>query len=80
VKKRNVTLSMSDDLLRDARRLAVDEGTSLSGLMTRALESLVRDRRGYHDAMEQELELMGTGLSLGTHGRSTWSREELHER
>ncbi|MCE7871745.1 CopG family transcriptional regulator [bacterium CPR1] len=78
--KRNVTLSMPAGLIRSAKRLAVDQGTSLSGLMIEALEQLVARGAGYEEAMEEELKLMDEGLDLGTRGRISWSRDELHER
>ena len=80
MERRNITLSMPVELLRAARRLAAEDGTSLSELMTRALEQLVKDSRGYEDAMERELEIMKQGMGLGLRGRASWTRDELHDR
>ena len=76
----NVTLSLSDDLLREARHLAVDEGVSLSRFVARSLEQRVEAVRGYRAARERQLGLLQRGLDLGTNGVASWSRESLHER
>ncbi len=40
----DVTLSLPKEVLEKAKTLAIEEGSSLSGLMTRLLEDLVHDR------------------------------------
>jgi hypothetical protein len=76
----NVTLSLPDDLLREARHLAVDEGLSLSGFVARSLEQQVEAVRGYRRARERQLRLLRRGFDLGTNGVAAWTRESLHER
>lgn len=76
----NVTLSLPDDLLREARHLAVDEGVSLSKFVARSLEQRVESVRGYRSARDRQLRLLRQGLDLGTRGSTSWSRESLHER
>lgn len=76
----NVTLSLPDDLLREARHLAVDEGVSLSRFVAMSLEQRVEAVRGYRAARDRQLLLLDQGLDLGTNGAATWSRESLHER
>jgi hypothetical protein len=80
VKTRNVTLSLPEDLLRQARRIALERETSLSALLSSLLDDLVHQEAGYDAAREDHLRLLEQGLSLGTNGRAPWSREELHER
>jgi hypothetical protein len=75
----NVTVSLPDDLLREARHLAVDEGVSLSRFVARSLEERVDSIRGYRAACQRQLELLSRGLELGTRGAANWSRESLHE-
>lgn len=75
----NVTLSIPDDLLREARHLAVDEGLSLSRFVARSLERRVAAVRGYRAARERQLRLLSEGIDLGTGGNITWTRESLHE-
>jgi len=76
--KTNVTLKLDVDLLRDARILAAEQGSSLSALLTDRLEAMVRERRAYDRARRRGLARLRTGLDL------KWtpplSRDELHER
>jgi len=76
----NVTLSVSGDLLREARHLAVDRGLSLSRFLAHTLEAEVEANRRARAARWAHLELLQRGWDLGTGGRATWSRDELHER
>ena len=54
----NVTVSLSEDLLRQARHLAVDEGVSLSRFVALSLEQRVEAVRGYRAARERQLSLL----------------------
>jgi hypothetical protein len=76
----NVTLSLPDDLLREARHLAVDQGLSLSRFVARSLEAQVLASRGFRVARERQLRLLQTGVDLGTRARIDWPRGSLHER
>ena len=76
----NVTLSLPDQLLREARHLAVDEGVSLSRFVAISLEQRVAAVRGYRAARTRQLRLLAQGLDLGTRGTTTWARDSLHER
>jgi len=74
----NLTLSLPDDLLREVRHLAVDEGLSLSRFVALSLAQRVDAARGYRVARERQLQLLGEGLELGTGGSILWSRDSLH--
>jgi hypothetical protein len=76
----NVTVSLPDDLLREARHLAVDQGVSLSRFVAMSLEQRVEAARGFRIARERQLRLLRQGLELGTHGTPSWTRDALHER
>jgi hypothetical protein len=76
----NVTVSLPEDLLRQARHLAVDEGVSLSRFVALSLEQRVEAVRGFRTARERQLSQLRTGLDLGTRGNVEWQRESLHER
>jgi hypothetical protein len=76
----NVTLSLPDDLLREARHLAVDEGVSLSRFVAMSLEQRVEAVRGYRLARQRQLRLLREGMDLGTSGIAAWTRESVHER
>ena len=53
--KTNVTLKLDADLLREARVLAAEEGSSISRLLAARLEELIRERKGYDQARRRAL-------------------------
>ena len=75
----NVTLSLPKEVLKKAKILAIEQDSSLSGLMSRLLEELVSKRDAYCEAREHHLAVFEK-LDLGTGGHVDWSREGLHER
>lgn len=75
--KQNITLSLDSELLKSARVLAAEQGTSVSKLLAAELERLVRNDRAYRQAREQALSVLDQGLHLGG-GRP--NRSSLHER
>jgi hypothetical protein len=77
---RNVTVSLPDELLREARHMAVDQGLSLSRFLAALLEERVALRRQYRAARERQRRLLEEGLPSGTQGRIGWGREDPHER
>jgi predicted transcriptional regulator len=76
----NVTLSVPRELLKRVKRLAADRDTSVSALMTEALARLTDEDRRYSAARKRALGALKSARSLGTRGRRTWTRDELHER
>ncbi len=76
----NVTLSLPKDVLREIKLIAVEEGQSMSGLMTQMLRELIERRSRYQLAQQRQIALMEAGLDLGTGGQITWTRDSLHER
>jgi hypothetical protein len=76
----NVTLSLPAEVLKEARHLAVDRGLSLSKFLASVLEEQAIRAREYRQARGRALRRMRDGLELGTNGRITWTRDELHER
>ncbi len=80
VEKQNVTLSLPKEILREAKHLAVDRGISLSGLLIEALEERVKRLSEMRRAAERQRSLMRRGLNLGTKGKPSWRREDLHAR
>ncbi len=75
--KQNITLSLDSELLKSARVLAAERGTSVSKLLAVELERLVRDEQAYRSARKQALSILDQGLHLGG-GRP--DRSSLHER
>lgn len=77
---RNITLSLPEEDLREARILAARRGTSVSQLLARVLRETVERESGYDAARERNLALLREGADLGTGGCVTSSRDDLHER
>ena len=76
----NITLRLPRDLLRRVKRLAVERETSVSSLISEALARLTGEDRRYAAARNRALAALRSPGSLGTRGRRTWSRDELHAR
>lgn len=75
--KQNVTVSLTRQVLKNARILAARRETSISGLLSQEIESLVAKEDAYERAERQALAVLDQGFHLG--GKVA-SREELHER
>ncbi len=80
MEKQNITLSLSKDLLQKVKLVAVKRHTSVSGLVTEALEQVVEREDGYEQAKRRALDKLANPPNLGTGGERTWTRDELHER
>jgi Arc/MetJ-type ribon-helix-helix transcriptional regulator len=76
----NVTVSLPRDLLKQVRRLAADRDTSISALLKEALGRIADEDRRYAAARKRALSALQSARALGTSGRRTWTRDELHER
>ena len=76
--KTNITLRMEQQLIREARILAAKRGTSVSGMLARQLEELVRAEKAYEAARRRALRRIEKGYDLG------WAppedRDEIHDR
>jgi hypothetical protein len=75
---RNITLSLDEEIIREARVLAAQQGISVSAFLRRELGRLVEDQRGYAKARDAALRRLARGQSFG--GRALPSRDELHDR
>jgi metal-responsive CopG/Arc/MetJ family transcriptional regulator len=80
MQRQNVTLSLPQNLLKQAKHLATSRHSSLSELMRESLQEKVEEASGYRAAMERQLRLIQTGFDLGTNGVMIVTRDELHER
>jgi Family of unknown function (DUF6364) len=77
----NVTLSLDDDLVKKVRKLAIEQDTTLTGLVRNYLENLAaqsdasgRGRRE-REALERSFDRFQYKV-----GRRTWTRSDLHAR
>lgn len=72
----NITLSIDDRVVADARRIAADRGTSLNQLVRDYLRELTRT-----DDVESVLRELNAMWSERTYrSQGPWTREEAHER
>ena len=76
--KTKITLTVDACLQREVRALAAREGTSISSLLSRRLEELVRDHKAYEPARRRALARLREGYDL--QWTPSLSRDELHDR
>lgn len=75
-----ITVSLPVDLLQDTDAVAARRQISLSQLVIVGLrEPIARDLE-YEAARQRSMARLEQGLEFGTHGRMTWTRDELRER
>lgn len=75
--KANITLKLDTTLLREAKVLAAQTGTSLSAMLAERLEQIVRERKTYDRARKRALTRLREGMDLHF---TPGSRDELHQR
>jgi hypothetical protein len=66
--------------VRDAERIARKRQVSLDTLVAERLAQFVRSEDEYAAAREDHLAILSQDINLGTHGKRTWSRDDLNER
>lgn len=76
----NITLSISKDILKKVKHLAVEKNTSVSGLLSRHLEEIVARDDAYHRAKIDQIEIMAKGYDLIDRGKVSWTRDDLYDR
>jgi len=76
---KNITMAIDQDLLKKAKKIAVDKNTTVSGLIRSYLNNLVEQEEKNKDEIISEL----TNIfdhSKAVIGNKNWNREDLHER
>lgn len=76
----NITLALPKWLLRKVKHLAVEREKSVSRLLAETLEELVTRDDARVEARRQALYDLEHPRDLGTFGKITWTRDELHDR
>ena len=77
----NITLSLPDDLVKRVRKIAVDQDTTLTGLVREylmgvaKLDSKAGRKRREREALERSFERFQFSV-----GKKTWKRQDLYER
>lgn len=75
---KNLTLTLDEDLLRAARKVAIDRNTSVNQMVRDYLERVVRETDQRQTALARLDEIFRTQrIEVG---RRTWKRQDLHER
>jgi hypothetical protein len=75
---RNITLTLDEETLREARVLAAERGLSVSAFLRVELAGLVERQRGFERAKAAAVRRLHRGHALG--GGKLPSRDELHDR
>lgn len=78
--KQNVTLAIPAETIRRLKVLAAERNSSISRMLTEQLDELLDRETGYERARRRSLATLERGYDLGTGGKITWTRDELHER
>jgi len=74
----NLTISVDDDVLKQARLKAIAQGTSVNAVLREYLEVYAGVRTKRAKAIKDLLQLSGRMTS--GRGGQRWTRDELHER
>ncbi len=80
VDTQNITLALPKRTLQKVKVIAAQRHTSVSALLTQALEEIAMKQTRYAAARSRQIEAMRTADKLGTYGQAAWTRDELHER
>lgn len=70
----NLTLAIEDELLKEARKLAIDRDTTVNQMVREFLESMVRQASDRVAARER---LLSRRYPIG---EISWTRDEIYER
>jgi hypothetical protein len=75
---KNITLSIEEDVLREARKIAAERSTTVNAIVRAHLADLVRQKKRTRDALQRMRALAQKGgMEIGA---KTWTRDDLHER
>jgi hypothetical protein len=75
---KNITLSVEDDILQEARKIAAERNTTVNAIVRAHLGDLVRQKKRTRDSLRRMRELAEQGgMEVG---EKTWTRDDLHER
>ena len=75
--KQNITLSIDNELLKRARTLAVQRGTSVGSLLEDTLQNIVERETEYEQAKRKALAQLSAPFLFG--GGIALNRESLHD-
>lgn len=76
----NITLAIPKKTLQKIRVIAAKRNSSISRLVTDALEKLANEETNYAEARDRQINLIRDGFNLGYGNNQLPKRDELHER
>ena len=79
-KTRNVTLSLSEPLLRRFRVYAATQNRSMSSLLADAIAKIVEPSDDVEKAKRRLIEQLRNAPPRGLTGKIPWTRDEVHGR
>jgi hypothetical protein len=77
---RNFTLKLPEPLLHKLRVYAARRNQTMTDVINEAIRKTVEDDNEYEQAKQRLLTHLKNPPNLGTHGRITWTRDEIHDR
>lgn len=77
---KNVTVRMPKTLLRKAKQVAAERGTTLTALVMEGLTRATSGDEAYREAFERQQALMHAGWQLREPGETFPHRDAAHER
>ncbi len=80
MEKQNITLSLPKEILKKGKMLAAQKGISLNELVRQLLQMTAENEEGYRISADRQMKRMKGGIPLGTKGKISWQRDELHQR
>jgi hypothetical protein len=80
MEKQNITLSLPKEILRKGKILAAEKGISLNELVKQLIQNNAQEEEGYRGSAERQTKRMKEGIKLGTKGKVSWRRDQLHQR
>lgn len=75
----NITMTLDGDVLKKARKRAIEKNTTLTALMRQYMERLAEEEDLRRDAIVAEL-MEAFDSEQVVVGPKRWTRDELHER
>lgn len=76
---RNLTMAIDENLLKKARKIAVDKNTTVTGLIRTYLKYLIeQEEKSKNEIISELTDLFDRSKAVV--GEKTWSRKDLYER
>jgi hypothetical protein len=74
----NLTITVPEEILKSARRRALEQGTSVNAVLREYLAQFAGTQSAQANAARRVLDLSRTARS--GRGKARWTRDELHRR